>query len=231
MTATNGWTFDTIEAVAKQLGEEAGKGQDTQVKFLLKVVEGAYHGAIDLVAHKHGQEIDDVTKLAETYVKAQQGAIIFDARAPNQRKLISCLRTCTRLGQWPKGGTGEPLATVNNLISMRQKLRQNPVEAKKLDDAANVLLKYARRQVKTDQLIADAELKDMCYKPAAGVRTAEEIIESARDQLQKLLDGKAAGGTALDQSPLIAAAKNSLTQRLVEIAKSRAPTHVQVTTP
>jgi hypothetical protein len=219
----NVMVFSDLEAVAKQLGEETGKGKDTQVKFLIKAVEGAYHNAIDLVANKHGHEVDDVTKLAEIYVKAQQGSVIFDAKAPNQRKLVSCLRTCVKLGQWPKGGLGEPLATMNNLITMRQKMRTNPAEAKRLDDAANTLLKYARRQIRLDQIVPDAELKEMCFKPVSGQRTAEEIIESARNQLQKLLEGKAAGGTALDQSPLIRAAKNSLTQRLTEIAQARAP--------
>jgi hypothetical protein len=49
-------------------GAEAGKGKDTQIKFLLKAVEGGYHNALDLAGNKHGTDVDDATKLAETYV-------------------------------------------------------------------------------------------------------------------------------------------------------------------
>src|ERR1017187_5917381 len=122
---TNAITFDDMMDTAKELGEQAGKGKDTQIKSLLKVLEAGYHNTFDLKANKHGQDVDDATKYAEAYVKAQGSAAVFDAKAMNQRKLISPLRPAIKLGQWPKGGNGEPLATVNNLISMRQKLRQN----------------------------------------------------------------------------------------------------------
>lgn len=215
---SNAITYSDLEAVATSLGADAGKGRDTQIKFLLKIVEGAYHNAIDLKPNKHGLGVDDCTKLAEAYVKAQGTATIFDAKAANQRKLISCLRTSAKLGQWPKGGNGEPLATVNNLISMRQNLRKDPAQAKKLDDAANTLLKYARAQVKLDQLIDDRGLRDFCYKPEAQPRTAEEIIESARNQLEKLIAGR---NGPQDLSPTIKSAKDLLTSRLKEIATAR----------
>ena len=218
---TNSTTMQSLLEDAKTLGEQAGKGKDTQIKFLLKAVEGGYHNAIDLAGNKHGKDIDDATKLGEVYTTAQQGATVFDAKAPNNRKLISTIRTSIRLGMWPKGGNGEPLGTVNNLISMRQKLRQNPAEAKKLDDAANTLLKYARAQLKRDQLIDDGELKEFCYKPTAPLRTAEQIIESCRDQLDSLIRGTAAQNTAQDANPEVVAAKNALTQRLKNIATAR----------
>ncbi len=214
-------TFDDLTAVATSLGADAGKGRDTQIKFLLKVTEGAYHNAIDLKPNKHGIDVDDCTKLAETYVKAQGSATVFDAKAMNQRKLISTLRTCTKLGQWPKGGNGEPLGTVNNLITMRQKLRQNPNEAKKLDDAANTLLKYARAQLKADQLIGDDALREFCYRKEAEANTAEDIIEECRNKLTKLIDGRASKGLAQDTHSKTVQARNALTDRLKEMATAR----------
>lgn len=217
----NAIVFQDMLDAAAQLGAEAGKGKDTQIKFLLKTVEGGYHNALDLSANKHGADLDDATKLAETYVKAQQGAVVFDAKAPNQRKLISCLRTGIKLGSWPKGGNGEPLATVNNLMTMRQNLKKIPTEAKKLDDAANTLLKYARAQLKRDTLIDDAELKEFCYKPGHDLATAEEIIERMEKQLSKLLDGSASQNTAQDNSKEIRDARQLLRGRLSAIATAR----------
>jgi hypothetical protein len=224
----NAMTFEVVRAAAVELGEMAGKGKDTQIKMLLKVVEGAFHGSVDLQENKHGTEIDDCTKLAEDYVTAQSKAVVFDHRAANQRKLISTFRTCTKLGQWPKGGNGEPLGTVNNLITMRQKLRAIPGEIKKLDDAANTLMRYARAQLKRDQLVNDDELKTFCYKKDSTLQAPEQIIEDCRKQLIALKDGKAASGTAQDSSQDVKDAINSLTERLKKIAEKRSAAKAQI---
>ena len=221
--ATNAIKFDDLLKIATELGAEAGKGKDTQIKFLLKAVEGGYFAAVDLDANKHGVDVDDATRLSEAYVKAQTGAVVFDSKAPNQRKLISCVRTCIRLGQWPKGGTGEPLATVNNLMTTRQKLRQNPQTAKKLDDAANTLLKYARQQLKRDSIIGQAELQSFCMKPQGSLASAEDILDSVRKTLIKLRDGKASSGTAKDDSTHVVAAIGEINKRLKAIAAEKAP--------
>jgi len=218
---TNAITFADLTTIAQLLGSDTGKGRDTQIKMLMKLVEGAYHNAIDTDKSKHGADVDDAQKLAETYVKAQGAATVFDAKAPNQRKLISCFRTCIKLGMWPKGGMGEPLATMNNLISMRQALRKNPADAKKLDDAANTLLKYARAQLRSDQLLDDAQLREFCFRKGVELRTAEEIIEAARKSLRQLYEGKASHNTASDNSKHIANAIESLTKRLKENAGAR----------
>lgn len=214
-------TFADLLQVAAALGADAGKGKDTQVKFLLKAVEGGYHNALDLTASKHGTDVDDATKLAEVYVRAQQGAVVFDAKAPNQAKLISTVRTSIKLGGWPKGGNGEPIATVNNLMTIRQNLRKIPAESKKLDDAANTLLKYARAQLKRDTLIDDAELKDFCYKPGVNLKTSEDLIEAMVKQMDKLIDGSAQHGTAQDNSADIHNARQLLRGRLSAIARAR----------
>lgn len=216
-------TFADLLQTAQDLGEQAGKGTDTQVKFLLKAVEGGYHAALDLNSNKHGTDVDDATKLAETYVKAKTAHVVFDAKSMNQRKLISTLRTSIKLGSWPKGGNGEPLATVGNLMSRRQKLRTNPAVSKKLDDAANTLLRYARAQIRRDTLIPDAELDDFLYKPGKNLPTGEDILSNMSKQLDNLITGHAANKTAQDSDPLVIAARHAIRQRLAAIAAARAP--------
>lgn len=222
MSNGNSMTFEKLADIAKLLGTEAGKGRDTQIKFLMSVVEGGYFNALDLDKDKHGKDIDDATRLTKIYVEAQTGATIFDAKAPNQRKTISCVRTGIRIGMWPKGGQGEPLGTMNNLITRWKRHRANPQNVGKLDDAANVLLKWGRRLLKGDRLLDDVALLDeMCFKEVPGLRTAEQIIEEQRKALTKLYHGKASAHTALDNSPEIQQAIEALTKRLKDIAAQR----------
>ncbi len=214
-------TASDLLAVAEELGKEAGKGRDTQIKFMLKVLEGSYHGAIDLAGNKHGKEIDDATQLTATYVKARQGSVVFDAKADNQRKTISCIRTMIKFGQYTKGGNGEPLATTNSLMSMRQKLRQDPAQAKLLDDAANTVLKFARTQMKRDTMVEGDELKAFCFKPAkSDAPNAEERVAATRKLLDKLIKGDLPDNVQ-DNSSDIVVARDALTRRLVSIAKAK----------
>lgn len=217
----NGLSLTDLIAAATMLGSQAGVAKDTQIRLALKVVEAAYHGGIDLTANKHGTDIDDAVKISEAYVKAQTGATVFDAKKNNQRKLIACVRTLTKLGQWPKGGTGEPLSTVNNIVSHRQKLRAKPDMAGKLDDAFNTVMRYARAQLRKDQLITASEFDSFCFKKGVDLATAEEIVESVRNTLRKLAQGKASKNTAQDQSPEVEKAIQMLSKRLDEIAKAR----------
>lgn len=216
--ASNKLDFQGLMTRATELGEQAGKGKDTQIKFLLSACEGGYLNAVDLVPNKHGTEVDDATKLAEAYVKAQGTATVFDAKAMNQRKLISTLRTSIKLGQWPKGGNGEPMATVNNLMSHRQAMRKNPATAKRLDDAANTFLRYARAQLKKDQLIDGEELKEFVNKRIPDQSTTTEVLESIRNQLKKLAGGDKQGRQ--DNSAEVREAIQKLTDRLVAVAKA-----------
>lgn len=218
---TNILTSQDLMDVAKELGEQSGKGGDTQIKFMLKVVEGGYHNAVDLKPNKHGLGVDDAEKLGEAYYKARTGANVFDAKADNQRKLVSCLRTGIRLGAWPKGGNGEPLQTVNNLMNIRQTLKKNPADAKRLQDATNTLLKYAREQLKRDTLIGDEELRGFCFKATKDPSTAEEVLESIRKQLDKLVKGNNHG--VCDNSAEVIAARGELQKRLSAIAKAKNP--------
>lgn len=217
---TNKLDFAGLLAKATELGEQHGKGKDTQIKMLLACCEGGYLNAVDLVPNKHGTETDDSVKLAEAYVKAQGTATIFDAKAGNQQKLISTIRTSIKLGQWPKGGNGEPMATVNNLMAHRQQLRKNPATAKGLDDAANTFLRYARAQLKRDTLIDGDELKSFVTKRKPDLATATQVLEGVRNTLKKLETGHASKGTAQDNSAEVRAAIQKITDRLVAIAKA-----------
>ena len=220
-TGTNGMTAADLEAVADKLGAEAGKGKDTRIKFMLGLVSGAYHGAANLEDNKHGANVDDAQYYTERYFKAQQGNVVFDAKAPNQRKEATCFRTCIKGGMWPKGGVGEPIATVNNLMTFWQKARAKPENAKRMQDAANTLLQYLRTQIKRDSLIPDDELNSFCFKKEIVSPTAETIIENMRKTAQQLINGKAAGGTAHDASALIKKVEKALKDRLMEIADER----------
>lgn len=217
----NAITFADLMQTAQELGEQSGKGKDTQVKFFLKTVEGGYHNALDLNANKHGTDVDDATKLAETYVKASNASVVFDAKAMNQRKLISCIRTTIKLGSWPKGGNGEPLATVGNLMTKRQKLRTNPAVAKKLDDAANTLLKYARAQLKRDTLIPDTDFDEFLYRPSRDTPTVEDLLSGMVKKLDGVISGSAHQGAVQDNSNEVRMARHNLQQRLAAIAKGR----------
>lgn len=218
---SNTTTFDQLLAQAKELGEQAGKGKDTQIKFYLASFSAAFQGKIDVDANKHGDGIDDAMKLAEAYVMAQGTATVFDQKAPNQRKARSCVRTAIKLGMWPKGGVGEPQSTVNNLLSLRQTLRKDPAHSKKLDDAGNTFLRYARAQIKVDQLIPESELRQFCFKRDHDLAGVEDVLERIRKTAQELQSGKASKGTALDNSPEVQAIINACTKRLTAIAKGK----------
>lgn len=219
----NTLSLSDLLSVATILGGQSGQSRDAQIKMLMKTAEGGYYNGINLDANKHGQDIDDATKLAEAYVKAQASSTMFDAKAPNQRKLISLLRTSIRFGQWPHGGTGEPISVMNDFISYRQKVKAKPGMSGKLDDAANSFMRFARQQLKRQQVIDNSEFDSFLFKPEHTLATAEEIIEGARKSLQRLKEGKAAKNTASDQSPEIGKAIDALTKRLKEIASQRAP--------
>lgn len=229
-TPTQGLSLTDMIAAATLLGSQSGAGKDTQIKLALKVVDAAYQGGIDLQANKHGTDVDDATKIAEAYVKAASSSTVFDVKENKQAKLVSCIRTLTKLGQWPKGGTGEPLSTVNNLVSYRQKVRAKPGMSKKIDDAFNTVMRFARAQLRRDQLIDASEFDSFVMKKVPDLMTGEEIVESARNALRKLHQGKAAKGTAQDQSPEVEKAIQLLTKRLKDIATARGPSAQQANT-
>lgn len=217
-TSGNAPSWNDILAVAKQLGTEAGMGKDTQIKFAMKVIEAAYLGVLDLDPNKHGTDKRDGVVLAQAYVQAQQGAVIFDAKADTGRKLISNLDKCIKLGSNPKWGQGQPLQNVNELMTFRQTEKK---AGKKVDDAFNTLMRYATQQLRKETLIADDELKAFVYKRVTGVRTAEDVLDSVRKTLNQLKAGKIAHCPDMDTSNEVAEAVRLMTKRLTAIAKAK----------
>lgn len=217
----NAITFEQMLDIAKELGRQAGLGKDVQIKSDLKVIEAAYHGSMDLTHDKHGTGVDDATAFAEAYFKASGENTMFDAKADNQRRLISNVRKCIKLGSYTKGGNGEPMQTVNALMTYRQKLRQDPAKRKNIDDAHNTLMKFATQQLKRDNMIDPKEFDAFCYKAVTEPRTAEDIIEGVRSTLTKLSEGKVTNCPDMDNSPEIKEAMRSLTKRLANIAKAK----------
>ena len=157
-------------------------------------------------------------------MRAQGSSTVFDAKAPNQRKLISNVRKMVKLGMWPKGGPAEPLQTVNTLVTLRQKLRRDPANAKKLEDAHNMLMRFATQQIKRDQTIDESELAAFCFKAERDETTIEKYIEGLRKKTQNLIDGKVGNGL-LDNDQSMKDAVRCFTKRLVAIttAKAKAP--------
>ena len=184
---TNAPTFNDLLASCAELGEQAGKGKDVQIKFDLKLIEAAYLGALSLDENKHGPSRDDATVLSEAYWVAQNGAVIFDAKAPNQRKTISNSRKNIKLGSCPKWGVGEPMSTVNQLVSLRLDMKKKGI---KVDDAHNSLMRYATAQLKRDTLMDVDELRTYCVKADPDARTGEDVLEGIRKIANKLKIGK-----------------------------------------
>lgn len=223
-TGANVPTFESLLAKATALGEDAGKGKDTQIKFDLVVIEAAYLGGLSLDPHKHGKERRDGVVLAEAYVRAQQGAVVFDAKADKSRKLISNIDKCIKLGSNPKWGPNQPLQTVNDLVAYRQGLRKDPAQSKKLDDAHNMLMRYATAQLKSDTLIDGDQLKTFAFKKDPNEVSVEEVLEAIRKKAQNLQAGKIAHCNGALNTPEVQSIIHACTKGLTAIAKARAGT-------
>lgn len=216
----NALTMAEMLVIASDLGTQTAQGNDAQVKFDLKVAEAAYLGAIDLTKDKHGPGFDDAMKLAETYYKARNSTNIFNHKEGKQRKLGADLRTMVKLGGSPKFGVGEPMATINNLVTLRQNLRKTANKGVKLDDAHNMLMRFARTQLTRDTLIDGEELKRFAFKPDSDPREPKEVIRSILNTAIKLRDGKLANCPAIDSSQEISTIINACNRRLSAIAKA-----------
>jgi hypothetical protein len=210
--------LDDLLKDAKELGATAGRGPESWAQLLLKVFNASYLGGVDLDGNKHGKGIDDSTKIAEAYVSGQTGSMIFNAKAPSQKKTISCVRTMTRLGMYTKGGTDEPLSTVNQFVAQRQKMRKDPAYSKRLDDVSNSLLRFARAQLKRDSMITAAEFPDFILKKEPEAPTEEEWLERKRKEALNAKAGK--GGFSIDAATADAIA-HACTKRLKAIANAR----------
>jgi len=218
---SNAPSFDSMMALATDLGDQAGKGKDTQIKFALAVIDAAYLGTLSLDKNKHGLDKRDGKLLAEAYVKAQQGSVIFDAKSDKARKLVSNIDKCIRLGSNPKWGRGQPMQTVQELVEYRQTLRKDPATAKKLDDAFNMLMRFATAQLKSDTLLPDDERNAFAYRTATEVRTTTEVLEGIKKLAMRLTEGKVSNCDGYDNSVEVQGIVNLAKKRLADIAKGK----------
>lgn len=211
----NDTRFDELVDDVKNFAKLEGMAKDSPIKVGLKLVEAAYDGVIDLVADKHGKGIDDAAYIMEQAAMARRGAVRFDAKSDSGQVQISKARTCIKLGSWTKGGRGEPQATVNALMNMRDKLRKDPAQAKTLGDAYDSLLRYARAQIKLDRLIDDEEeLKSFLLKAPKKLKNVEEALKAIQKNINALIGGKLQGGTLQYSDDDLQRANKNITKAL-----------------
>lgn len=196
--AGSNMTFEYLLQAAKESGEKEAQGADSLPQFFLEIAQGAFLGVIDVTANKHGSGVNDAAKLTQERVKAKSGTTIFDRKALNVRVAVNRTQTMIKLGMWPKGGPGEPLSTLNKLLTLHRKAQ---ADKKKTVDAANGMLNYARAQIKSDHVLSDSELEKCFLKPDPTKPTEEDFLDSMRKRVQagkvgKGLDGSMDGDTA-----------------------------------
>jgi hypothetical protein len=211
--------LDEVLRSAEALGEQAGLGRDVQVKFDLKVFEAAYTGALSLTRDKNG--IDDAVRLAEAYFRGRNKSVIFDHTEPKQRKLAATVRTMIKLGSCPKWGHNEPMHTMNALLTLRQSLRKVANKGRRLDDAHNTLMRFAREQLKRDTAIPTDELEAFCFRPESEPRTAVDWLRAVCTQASALRIGKLSNCSDVDNSPEVNAIIAACNKRLADIASGK----------
>lgn len=220
--ATNDNRYHALLELTDKLGATTGEAEDVRIKHLLAVTQAAFEGVID---NTEVNGVDAATTLTERYWKARNQNVIFNPKAGNQRKTISCVRKCISLGGWTKGGPGEPLGMINRAMSGYQKLRKDPNMSKRLIDAANYLILIARRMTGpngSNVILADDELHDLAFKKDPDIATVEDVLDGVRSTLKKLYDGKHKAGSC--QTQLVQTAITVLTKELKGIADSKRST-------
>ena len=193
--AKNDTRFEQLTGTVEQLAVVAGQGADVQVTYLLLITQNAFEGVIDNTINKHGDNVDDATFLAEKYWKVRNKNVIFNPKADNQRKTISCMRQCITLGGWSKGGPGEPIGMVNKAMTLYRDMRKDPATSKRLVDPANYLITIARRMKKLDAVLDEQELRELAFKNVPDQATVEDALDAMRKIATKLYQGKHPAGS------------------------------------
>lgn len=206
---------------AHDLGAQKARGVDTLVQFGLMCVEAAYQGHIDLKKSKHGEGMDDAVHLYAAFEKGRSKASIFDHTSASGKVQATKLRSCVKLGGWTRGGTGQPIATVNKLMDIRRKLRNDPLSRSKLDDAYATLLRYARYQIKQNSVVDDVDvLTVFCLKKVSEPIGLQDYLSLTAKRLDDLRSGKAAGGTLRHSSANIVNALSALRGECTAVANN-----------
>lgn len=215
-------TFDSLLADVTKIAEEGGKAHDSQIRHFLKVIDGAFLGVLSTDPDKHGKGISDTEKLSAACMKAASGASMFSIKTVKKMNAVTNL--AIRFGMCSKfSAPGEPVQTMNTLVTLWRKLRADPANKGQLIDCANAAAKYAREQLKRNSLIGETELRGYCFKPGKEPKTAEELLDDIRKTLRKLVAGSACKGNALDDSPEVKEMIKQADKRMLAIAKAKAP--------
>jgi hypothetical protein len=191
----NDTRFDDLLSESEKLGGIAGQGEDVQVKHLLLVTQAAFECVIDNTKNKHGTGRDDATVIAEKYWGARHKNVIFNPKAGNQRKTISCFRQVITMGGWSKGGPGEPMGMLNRAMTMYKSLRKVPGNTKRMIDPANYVIALARKLRRSDYVLDDATMNDMAFKKDPDIATVADVLDKTRATLKKLYEGKHPAGS------------------------------------
>lgn len=212
-------TFEYLLEAAKESGQKEAQGADSLPQFFLEVTQGAFLGVIDTTANKHGVGSNDASKLTQARTQARTGSTIFDRKALNVRVAVNRTNTMIKLGMWPKGGPGEPLSTLNKLLTNHRKAIQS---GKKVVDAANAMLNYARAQIKSEHILDDSDLEQCFLKPDPTKPSEEDMLAGLRKRLTAAKVGKGLDGNldADTADKMIGA----ITKRLKAIAAAKAGT-------
>jgi translation initiation factor 2B subunit (eIF-2B alpha/beta/delta family) len=90
-----------------------------------------------------------------------------------------------------------------------------------LIDLPNAILKFAREQIKRDQMITESEYKRFLVKTPRELGTIEDWWDHLRKQAQKLKAGKLTSVNGADATDEIDRVINAANKRLKDIAKSK----------
>jgi len=215
----NDTRFDDLLVESEKLGTLAGQGEDVQVKHLLLVTQAAFECVIDNTKNKHGADRDDATIIAEKYWHARHQNVIFNPKAGNQRKTISCLRQCITMGGWSKGGPSEPMGMLNRAMTMYKNLRKVPGNTKRMIDPANYVISLARKLKRSDYVLDDSTMNDMAFKKDPDIATVSDVLDKTRATLKKLHDGKHPAGVC--STVHVEKAIKAITEELKSIATDK----------
>jgi hypothetical protein len=212
----NDHRFDDLVKEAETYGADRAKGEDSLVLMALKAIQGAFDGYVTTNKDTHGPGVDDAEFLQRKY-EGMRNASAKVQRTTSQKGQASKLRCVIRLGEWPHGGVGEPMNTINLLIDTYNKLSNDKTYEGKLESAYRMLQKFAAAQVRLKAVIPEDELKGYALKKEGIPKNLEEYIEAIAHNLQKLVDGKAVKGTIKDDSGEIVDALDALKSRLADL--------------
>jgi len=217
--SSNDTRFQDLLALTEDLGKRQAQGEDVQIQHLLAVTQNAFEGVVDNTENKWGNGVDDATKITEAYWKARNANVVFNPKAANQRKTISCVRQVITLGGWSKGGPGEPIDMVNTAMTEYKRMRKDPSTAKRLKDAANFLIDIARKMKRSDTILELEDIRELTFKPTHDLPTVEDVLDNVRHTLKLLETGKHKAGTCNTSN--VSAAIKAVNRELKDIADAK----------